>query len=56
MSGHVCKPGESRPLHDARGIYCCRVCDVCETEKRRQWRPEIFDDPNYETSEAIDDG
>jgi len=26
-------PGMSREVHDARGIYVCRVCDKCEREK-----------------------
>ena len=38
-------------LFDASGIYCGRVCDRCEAEKRSRYRPEIFTDPNYETNE-----
>lgn len=44
----------SWPLHDARGIYCGRVCDQCEEEKRAQFRPEIFTDSSYYADEAID--
>ena len=40
-----------RRLYDACGIYCCRVCDDCEAEKRARYRPEIFDDINYESTE-----
>jgi hypothetical protein len=43
-----------RPLIDARGIFCAYVCDQCEQHKRASFRPEIFEDPNYETSEPID--
>jgi hypothetical protein len=34
----------SRELLDAAGIYCGRVCDKCEAEKRAKFRPEIFDE------------
>jgi hypothetical protein len=33
----------SRELLDAAGIYCGRVCDKCEAEKRAKFRPEIFE-------------
>ncbi len=42
-------------LYDARGIYAGKVCSKCEREKRAQFRPEIFTDPNYECDEPIDD-
>ena len=54
MTGHDCGPN-ARKLFDARNIYCCRVCDVCEPEKRTQFRPEIFTDPAYECDEPIDE-
>jgi hypothetical protein len=41
-------------LKDARGIECARVCDACEARQRGRYRPEIFTDPNYETTEAIE--
>jgi hypothetical protein len=44
-----------RPLVDARGIFCCYVCDQCEADARRRYRAEIFTDPSYETEEPIDD-
>jgi hypothetical protein len=49
---------DSYELIDARGIYCARICDKCETAKTQQYRPEIFTDPSYETDEPIepDDG
>lgn len=53
----VCGSGlESWVLSDARGIYCARVCSQCEADKRGEFRPEIFSDPDYETDEAIDEG
>jgi hypothetical protein len=55
MSEHICRPGQSRPLYDARGIYCCRVCDRCEEEKRARYRPEIFSDAGYDADEPIDE-
>jgi len=60
MSRFDCRPcrcgsGEpSRELLDARGIYCGRVCDRCEAEKRREFRPEIFTDSEYEADEPIE--
>ena len=53
MEHHDCGPNFSR-LYDVHGIYCCRICDVCEAEKRARFRPEIFTDPDYERSEDID--
>ena len=45
-----------RPLYDARGIFCCNVCDRCEAERRSGFRPEmIFTDAAYPTEEAVDD-
>ena len=32
----------SFPLHDYHGIYVQRVCDRCEREVKRRFRPEIF--------------
>lgn len=54
----LCGSGKPRrALTDAAGIFCCFVCDDCETEKRRAYRPEIFSDPNYESTEPkFDDG
>jgi hypothetical protein len=42
-------------LIDARGIYCCRVCEDCEAEKKARYRPEIFTDSNYYADEPIDE-
>ena len=41
-------------LRDARGIECCRVCEDCEEERMKQYRPEIFTDPSYEAEEPIE--
>jgi hypothetical protein len=38
-----------RPLSDARGIFVAYVCDRCEREVKRRYRPEIFTDANYDT-------
>lgn len=54
---HECPCGsglESWGLYDARGIYCCRVCDQCEEEKRSHYRSEIFDNPSYDCDEPIE--
>jgi len=52
---HICHRGERRQLFDARGIFCCYVCDTCEERKRRVYRMEIFTDPNYSHDEPIDE-
>lgn len=52
-----CPCGSNEPswrLYDARGIYCCRVCDQCVEEKQACYRPEIFTNPSYECDEPID--
>lgn len=54
MTDHICPPGQKRPLNDARGIFCCYVCDTCEREKRRRFRAEIFTDAGYDADEPID--
>lgn len=42
LKHHECKRDESWPEHDARGIYLCRVCDVCQSAKLARYRPEIL--------------
>ena len=42
-------------IHDARGIFVARVCEVCKREKLSKYRPEIFTDSNYECNEQIED-
>ncbi len=51
---HMCDRSQRSALYDARGIFCCYTCPTCEAEKRERFRPEIFDDPSYETCEAIE--
>ena len=36
---------------DARGISVGMVCDNCVGQKRSQYRPEVFTDPNYSMDE-----
>ncbi|HTI81792.1 MAG TPA: hypothetical protein VL614_15190 [Acetobacteraceae bacterium] len=48
-------PGGKRPLVDARGIFCCYVCDRCEGTRRKHFRAEIFTDPSYEADEPIEE-
>jgi len=58
MTARLCNCGSgfpSRELLDARGIYCCRVCDRCERAKMAEFRPDIFADPNYWTNEPIEE-
>ena len=45
----------SRILNDARDIFISRICDFCEKRVKAKYRPEIFTDPNYETTEPIDE-
>lgn len=51
---HRCARNERRELVDARGLFCCYVCDVCEQTKRARYRPDIFTDSNYWTDEPIE--
>jgi hypothetical protein len=54
----TCSCGSGKPrrdLIDARGIFCCFVCDRCEKEKRSAFREDIFTDKNYWASEPIDE-
>jgi len=41
-------------LRDARGIFCTYVCQKCEAEKRRGYRPDIFTNSNYWTDEPVE--
>jgi hypothetical protein len=52
-----CGSGEYRyPLLDARGIFVAYVCDTCEEQVIHDggFRPEIFEDPQYEVTEPIE--
>ena len=51
----LCGSGkESWPEYDARGIYLCRVCEVCQEEKLAGYRPEVLTDGDYEADEPIE--
>lgn len=51
-----CGSGQIRtPIHDARGIFVAFVCDECEKDKLKGYRPEIFEDAHYEADEPIDE-
>ena len=51
-----CGSGEyPRAISDARGIYVCRACHVCEDRKLSGYRPEIFTNPQYAALERIED-
>jgi hypothetical protein len=42
-----CPCGSGKPrrdLVDARDVFLAFVCDACEEEKRKEFRPEIFTD------------
>lgn len=57
MAERPCPCGSGKPsreLYDARRLYCGRVCDACVKEKKAQYRPEIFRDPNYVVNEPIE--
>jgi hypothetical protein len=57
-TSRVCNCGSglpSRGLYDARGIYCGRICGQCEARVKGSFRPEIFTDPNYYTSEPVEE-
>jgi hypothetical protein len=53
-----CPCGSKKPsrwYYDARGIELFRGCDTCAPRKLKDYRPEVLTDPNYETSEPIDE-
>lgn len=53
----LCRCGSLRHsfnLYDARNIFVNRVCSDCESEVRSRYRPEIFEDMNYEANEPIE--
>ena len=50
-----CGSGQSRyDLTDARGIFCCYVCDICKPSKASRYRIEVLEDPNYDHDEPLD--
>ncbi|MEX3859667.1 hypothetical protein AB3X94_37385 [Paraburkholderia sp. BR10923] len=54
LEHHECD-GFRWELRDARGIFCCYVCEKCEAVKRAQYRDDIFEDSQYWSDEAIDE-
>ena len=51
-----CGSGEDHyPLMDARGIFCGYVCSQCETQYKKKFRPEVFTNPNYWTTENVEE-
>jgi hypothetical protein len=42
------------PLYDARGIFVSYVCKVCVAKVKAGYRPDIFDDANYDADEQIE--
>lgn len=46
---------DKRDLVDARGIFCCYVCDQCEDKKMAGYRKDIFTDPAYVADDLGDD-
>ena len=58
MSDKLCSCGSNEPrydLIDARGIFCCYVCDECKLRKALRYRVEVLEDPNYYCDEEIGD-
>lgn len=45
---------ESEWKFDARGIELCRACPKCWPVKKRRYRRDVLEDPNYEATEDID--
>lgn len=52
---HVCDRRYRRELKDAKGVFCCFVCDDCEDEKRMRYKPEIFEDAGYDHDEPLEE-
>ena len=41
-------------MYDARGIYIAKMCDRCERDRLKAYRPEVLTDRNYECCEDVD--
>jgi hypothetical protein len=41
--------------YDARGIFMFYACGVCEKKKLAGYREEVLTDPNYETTEDVEE-
>jgi hypothetical protein len=42
-------------VYDAKNIPVKRVCDDCRVEQLKGYRPEIFTNPGYSTTEPVDE-
>ena len=42
-------------INDARGIPLAKVCDKCEAEKLKKFRPDVMEDSGYWHDEPIDE-
>ncbi len=42
LEQHQCPRDASWAEFDGKGIYLCRVCDVCQKSKLSRYRPEIL--------------
>jgi hypothetical protein len=55
LSQCSCGSGFEAPQRlDARGIFLTYACEKCWPEKRKQYRPEALEDPNYWADEPIE--
>ena len=57
MGPRICMCGSGLwkyELRDARGIFCTYVCQICEADKRKSFRAEIFTDSEYEADEPVE--
>lgn len=41
--------------HDARGIFLCYTCEVCEKDKLSGYRPEVLTNSDYWHDEPIEE-
>ena len=46
---------ERHARFDARGIFLTYVCEKCEAEKLKHFRPEVLTDPNYDPLDDVID-
>jgi hypothetical protein len=42
------------PLSDARELFCAYVCKQCVAKVKAGYRPDIFDDADYDADEQIE--
>jgi hypothetical protein len=55
QDGCRCGSGlQAYAISDARGIPIGLACGACETKLKSRYRPDIFDDPDYECDEQIE--